>query len=79
MFTINEKTGFAYFMPDNLFQTQSRTLLEQMCAGGRWFDIRFSPKLGGWNLFHSPGGNVPIAAYSIDIYTAMNQIEAFFG
>jgi len=46
-----------------------------LCAGSRWFDIRFSQKLGGWNLFHS--GNSLLAGYSVDIYTAMGHVTTF--
>jgi hypothetical protein len=34
-------------------QTQSHSLLEQLCLGSRWFDVRLKSHKNGWRIFHN--------------------------
>jgi len=77
MWSIVVKSGFAVLLPSELFLTQTVDFTQQLCSGCRWFDVRFSKYAGVWRLVHVPGAGVPLAAYSADITTVMNQVKNY--
>jgi hypothetical protein len=56
--------------------TQTHSLLEQLCLGARWFDVRLTPSKsgGGWRIFH---GAVPLRYVFATGDETLEQFAAF--